>query len=117
MNNTVLLRHAGIRANQRGIRKGVIKTIVEHGKDLGRNRYNLDPDEASGRIAELKAEQSAIMRGPWTRQKAERMRELRETVRSFERALNTIVVICGNSIVTTYHGRKRRDHKPLGYLC
>ncbi|PBC01464.1 hypothetical protein [Mesorhizobium sp. WSM3860] len=111
-----IARHAAIRANQRGIRNGVIQTIVEYGKDIGRNRYDLDPAEAFGRVAELKAEQSAILRGPWTRRKAEQMRELRQTIRSIERALNMVVVICGASIVTTYHGRRRRHHKPLAYL-
>ncbi|TGP86394.1 hypothetical protein EN866_24155 [Mesorhizobium sp. M2D.F.Ca.ET.223.01.1.1] len=68
-----------------------------------------------GCFPELKSKQAAIVHRPG-RQTIERMRELRETNRSFERALNTIVVICGNSIASTQSGRRRPDYKPLGYL-
>lgn len=68
-----------------------------------------------GRIADLQLKRATTVPGP-SRQTIERIRELRETNRSFERALNTIVVICGNSIPSTHSGRRRPDYKPLGYL-
>lgn len=76
--------------------------IVTLGKDVTCDRCVLDRDEGFAWMAELKAALATQIRGVRTKSSVRRFRELRELIRSLERAFRTVVVLCDDTVVTTY---------------
>lgn len=103
-------RHAITRSQQRGIRMQEIDMIVTQGTVGTADRCFLDRDDGNALFADTKAALALQTTQPRTRSSVRCIRELRRRLRSIDRAMRTIVILCDDTVVTTYRNTNGSSH-------